>query len=364
MKRTAFFLFSCCLFFTLLGCQPQDSLDNIASYLEELDAEEKFSGVVLIAKDGEPILEKAYGEANRNYDVPNQLNTKFNLGSMNKMFTAVAMLQLVEQEKVSVDDKIIEHIPEYPNQEVAKIVTIHQLLTHTSGLGDFFNQEWSNTSKDHYKDLIDYLPLFVDHPLQFEPGTQFSYSNAGFIVLGIIIEQITGQTYFDFVRDNIYQPCGMNDTGFYEADRVVPNIAVGYAGFIRNYDDDASNFYKIPFIGSSAGGGYGTSGDMLKFSNCLVNHKLLNQELTKTLLEDKVYNPNPDIKGNYGYGFMVSAVNNHRVVGHSGGFPGACTNLDIFIDMGYTAVVLSNSSYDCVRVKVKIRETLSNQEYY
>ena len=292
--------------------------------------------------------------------MPNQLDTKFNLGSMNKMFTAVAILQLVEQGKISVDDQIIKHIPEYPNQEVANIVTIHQLLTHTSGMGNVLTQEYREASKDLYSELNDYLPLFVDKPLQFEPGTRFSYSNAGFIVLGMVIEETTGLTYFDYVKENIYQPCGMRDTNSFETDRVVPNIAIGYAGNIRNYGGLSSNFYLLPYKGNSAGGGYSTIGDMLKFSNCLVNHQLLDPEWTEILMEDKVDSPIPGIGGKYAYGFGVGMMNNHRVVGHGGSLPGVCSNLDIFIDLGYTVVILSNSSNDCLRVITKIRVALLN----
>lgn len=359
MKRTICFLFSICLIITLCGCKTPDPISDIANYLEELDTKEQYSGVVLIAKDGDPIFEGAYGIANRNFDVPNQIDTKFNLGSMNKMFTAVAILQLVEQGKISVDDKVIEHIPGYPNQEVANKVTIHQLLTHTSGIGgNVLTQEYLEASKDLYRELNDYLPLFVDRPLRFEPGRRGSYSNAGYIVLGLIIEETTGQTYYDYVKQNIYQPCGMMDTDSFETDRVVPNIAIGYAGNLRNYDSLSSNIYLLPYKGISAGGGYSTAGDMLKFSNCLLNHQLLSPESTEVLIEGKVDSPIPGMEGKYAYGFMNSTVNNHRVVGHGGSLPGVCSNLDIFIDLGFTVVILSNSSNDCIRVINKIRETL------
>ena len=361
MKRTIFFLISFFTIVILCGCATTpDTVSELASYLEDLDSEEKFSGVVLIARDGEPILERAYGFANRNYDVSNQLDTKFNLASMNKMFTAIAVMQLVEEGKISVDDKVIEHIPGYPNQEVAETVTIHQLLTHTSGMGDIFTQEYRETPRDRYKELDDYLPLFVDRSLQFEPGMTGAYSNAGYIVLGIIIEETTGQTYFEYIEENIYQKCGMTDTGSYEVDRVVPNIAIGYAGNLRNYGDVSSNLSKLPFKGSSAGGGYSTAHDLLKFSRCLENHQLLSPEFTDVLLEG-VSSPILGMEGEYAYGFMVGPINNHRIVGHGGSFPGVCTMLDIYMDMGYTAVILSNSSNDCVRVIIKTRETLLNQ---
>lgn len=342
----------------LSGCGIPEPISEIDKYLEELNSEERFSGAVLIAKDGEPIFQEAYGIANRNYDVPNQIDTKFNLGSMNKMFTAVAVLQLVEQGKIAVEDRIIDHVPAYPNQEAANLVTIHQLLTHSSGLSFMDTQKFSETSKDLYQEIKDYLPLFADKPLLFEPGTQSYYSNSGYVVLGIIIEETTGQSYYDYVMENIYQPCGMAETDSFETDRVVPNIAVGYAGNLRNYGELSSNWYALPFKGIPAGGGYSTVGDMLKFSSCLLNHQLLSPDMTEMLLEPKVSSPIPGMDGEYAYGFSVGRIHNHRVVGHGGSLPGVCSILNMYVDLGYAVVVLSNSSNDCLRVIINIQEAL------
>ena len=226
------------IFITIvIACFPRGSVkalevekivEKTTAYLEELNAQNKFSGAVLIGKDGVPILKRAYGLANRSFNVPNRIDTKFNLGSMNKMFTGVSILQLVEQGKLALDDKIIKHVPDYPNKEITSKVTIHQLLTHTSGMGLYWTDEYMKTSKDRFRDIEDYLPLFVDQPLQFKPGSKFSYSNSGYMVLGLIIEKVTGQSYFDYVMENIYKPAGMINTDAYELDYVVPNLAVGY----------------------------------------------------------------------------------------------------------------------------------------
>ena len=342
----------------LYGCSIPEPVREIDKYLKGLNSENQFSGVVLIAKDGDPILERAYGIANRNYDVPNQLDTKFNLGSMNKMFTAVAIMQIAEQGMISVEDRIIDLLPEYPNQEVAEAVTVHHLLTHTSGLGNILTQESREASNDLYKTLRDYLPLFVDKPLLFEPGTRAAYSNAGYIVLGLIIEEISEQSYLEYIRENISRRCEMLDTDSYEADRVVADKAIGYAGNIRSYGEVSSNIYLLPFKGNSAGGGYSTAGDLIRFSNCLVNYQLLNQEYVEILLEGKNSKPIPGMEGDYAYGFVVDRINDQRIVGHGGSMPGVCSNMDIYIDSGYTVVILSNSSYDCIRVIKETRQTL------
>jgi D-alanyl-D-alanine carboxypeptidase len=338
------------------GCNAPQPEKEIASYLQALEEEDRFSGVVLVARDGKPILEQAYGLADRDHDVPNRMTTKFNLGSMNKMFTAVAILQWVEQGELAVDDKIIDHLYYYPNQEIANQVTIHQLLTHTSGLGDFFTDEFMDSRKDRFRTLNDHPPLFVDQPLQFEPGTEFSYSNAGFLVLGLIIEHVSKQTYYDYVREHIYGPCGMENSDSYEMDQVVPDRAIGYSQDAMGY---TSNVYILPARGSSAGGGYSTAGDLLRFSNCLLDHQLLSPELTESLLEGKVEATGIGAGVEYGYGFIVLTENEQRIVGHSGGSPGVCSILDIFLDRGYTVVVLSNSDRGCAPVGMEIRRILS-----
>jgi CubicO group peptidase (beta-lactamase class C family) len=184
------------------------------------------------------------------------------------------------------------------------------------------------------------------------------YSNGGYIVLGLIIEEVTGQSYYDFVIENIFEPCGMPNTDSYETDEVVPNLALGYS--MRLSDDGTlrSNVLDTPGKGSSAGGGYSTVEDLLNFSHCLLNHQLLNPELTKILLEGKVEFPElgPDIK--YGYGFIDRRILGQRSVGHSGGARGICANLEIFLDLGYTIVVLSNRDVNCHHVRTHIRVNL------
>jgi D-alanyl-D-alanine carboxypeptidase len=327
---------------------------DVIAYIEPWVSNDEFSGVVLIAKDGVPILKEAYGLANRSFDVPNRVDTKFNLGSMNKMFTAVAILQLAEKGRLSVEDRIIDHVPDYPNEEVAKRVTIHHLLTHTSGLGDIFTHEFYETSSDRFRDVEDYLPLFVDAPLRFEPGAQFSYSNAGFMVLGLIIEKVTGQSYFDYVMENIYQPSGMINTDAYELDYAVPNLAVGYTKQGARFKN---NYYTNLVKGSPAGGGYSTVEDLLNFSKALLSHKLLSPEWTEMLFEGKVDVDSTSRHAKYAYGFLDIKVNDHRVVGHGGGAPGVCSNLDIYLDVGYTVVVLSNSD-GCFPIYGFIRDKL------
>src|SRR5262245_23274900 len=206
----------------------QEIARQVEAYADRLAEADLFSGAVVLAKDGKPLFRKAYGLASKAYGVPNRVDTKFNLGSMNKMFTGVAVAQLAQRGKLAFDDPLVKHLPDYPNQEAARKVTLHHLLTHTSGVGDYFTDKYMETSKDRFRAVRDYFPLFVDKPLAFEPGQEFRYSNAGYMLLGAVIEKVSGQSYFDYVRAHVYEPAGMADTDAYEMDHDTPNLAVGY----------------------------------------------------------------------------------------------------------------------------------------
>jgi CubicO group peptidase (beta-lactamase class C family) len=201
---------------------------EIDSYLNSLVAENKLSGAVLVAKDGVTIASKAAGIANKATGASIALNTKFNLGSMNKMFTAVAIAQLAQAKRLSFEDVISKHLPDYPNKEVANKVTIHQLLTHTSGMGMYWNDKF-RAEREKLVTVAAHLPLFAADPLLFAPGAKFQYSNAGYMVLGAIIEKVSGQDYYSYVQEHVYEPAGMNDTGFYEPGKEIPNLAIGYS---------------------------------------------------------------------------------------------------------------------------------------
>jgi CubicO group peptidase (beta-lactamase class C family) len=315
--------------------------EEVDGKLAKLTAEDKFSGTVLIAKDGKVLWQKAYGLADREAKTPNNLETRFRLGSMNKMFTAVSIAQLVQQGKLKFTDTLAQVLPDYPNQEVAKKITIDNLLTHTSGLGDYFNAEFDE-KRESLHDLKDYLPLFSTKALQFEPGKGWAYSNAGFLVLGLVIEKLSGQSYYDYVKQHIYDVAGMKNSGSFPISQKVPNLALGYT----HGDDEggplAPNTSTLPWRGSSAGGGDSTVGDLLKFDQALRGNKLLNAELTRTIIAGKVSPPRfpPGVK--YGYGFGDKNPDGDRIVGHNGGAPGMNAQLDIHWNTGYTVVVLAN----------------------
>ena len=310
---------------------------DLRSEMNQLAAEDRFSGVVLLSKDGQPLFEHAYGFADHAFSAPNKVDTKFNMASMTKVFTTVAILQLVERGEISLDETLAKALPDYPNQEAASKITIHELLGHKSGLGDFFGAEFSASNPTNYRTLRDYLPLFATKPLLFEPGTRTSYSNAGFIVLGLVIEHVSGKSYYDYVQDQIFKPANMTDTGFWSYEDDVPNLALSYTRLAPGQSPGgqqqsantprgvAPNFTRS----QSAGSSFSCVEDLVRFSEALRNHKLLRPESIELILSG-------------GYGWGTQSMNGVRSMSHAGGLPGANTSLEIYPDQGYAVVILSN----------------------
>ena len=313
--------------------------EEIDRKLNDLARKDEFSGTALIAKHGKPIWQKAYGMQDREKKIPVELDTKFRLGSMNKMFTAVAIAQLVEAGKLKLDDTLGTLLPDYPNKDAAAKITVAQLLNHTAGLGDIFTPGF-DAKRDSLRELKDYLPLFVDEPLRFEPGTRQSYSNAGFVVLGLIVEKISGQSYYDYVEKNIYAPAGMTATTSLPRSEKQPKLAVGY---MRGRDGKlVANDHTLPLRGMSAGGGESTVGDLMHFARALRTHKLLSPETTDLFTTAKAGAGKPGPLSSYAFGMIDRRAGDRRIVGHGGGAPGMNADLGILWNEGYTVVVLAN----------------------
>lgn len=302
----------------------QLSVDSLARIGE-------FSGVVLVARGGVPHFERAYGMADREAGRPNDVETAFNLGSINKFFTQIAIRQLAaapagapHAAPLHLDSTLASVWPDYPNTDVAPRVTIRQILQHRSGIqGNIFGAPPGKTRRD-VRTLADYFELFKGQPLQFEPGSRQQYSNAGYIVLGLLVERLSGENYYDYVRKHIFEPAGMTRTGSWTADSLPPNTAIGYTNEGRNTD-------ILPGRGSSAGGGYSTSHDLLRLLNALREHKVANA---------------PEA----------------GMVGVAGGAPGLNAVMEGDLEGGYDVIVLANLSPPAAeRVGRLIREALRQQ---
>lgn len=307
-----------------------DALQALELKLKELEAEGKFSGAVIIAKDGAPIFKKASGMSDVEHQIPNQLDTRFNIGSMNKMFTAVAILQLAEKGKLNVKDPVGKYV-EGLDPELAK-VTLDQLLTHTGAVGDIFVPEIEQHNND-VLEIKDYVAILKDRKLSGTPGTEWEYSNYGFILLGAVVEKASGKGYYDYVRENIYSPLGMNQSDSYLKTDQIENRASGYfkkEGVLQN------NVATLPMRGSSAGGGYSTAEDLLKFANGLP--KLLNKESLELISHRKEVAADGS---RYGLGFMGGEEAGHWY-GHTGRSTGLNTELRIYPESGYVISVVAN----------------------
>ena len=252
---------------------------RLSSSVDSLAKAGEFSGVAVLAKNGVPVFQRGYGMADRERRIPNSLETAFNLGSINKVFTQIAILQLTAAGKLNLDSTLAVYWPDYPNKAVTDKITIRQLMRHTSGIGgNIFDSPAGGTRHD-VRTLKDYLALFVNEPPQFEPGTGNAYSNAGYVVLGLLIERLSGQDYYTYVHEHIFQPANMTRTSSFFADSLPPNTAIGYTSGREDASPGAPlhrNTQELPGRGSSAGGGYSTAQDLLKFLKALREHRIPN----------------------------------------------------------------------------------------
>ena len=306
-----------------------DALAALSARADQKARAGDFSGALLVARHGNVLLQRAWGRADRKSGTANTVRTKFRVGSMNKMFTAVATLQLVEAGKLALDDPIGKHLPDYPNRELASKVTVRHLLTHTGGTGDIFGPEYDE-HRLQLRDHGDYVDLYGSRPLGFEPGSRWEYSNYGFVLLGALIEAVSGVSYYDYVREHVFRPAGMTSTDSLPESEDVPGRAVGYTG---TSGSRLPNTDWLPWRGMAAGGGYSTVGDFLRFAQALSSGKLI----SRTTLAKAT---SPQRQG-YGYGFVVGRQPS-RHYGHGGGAPGMNGELRIFPQLGYVVVGLSN----------------------
>lgn len=319
---------------------PAQSVD--AALIRELDgvlrqraAADSFSGVVLLARGGEPVYRYRHGVADRATGAPVDFDTRFNLGSVDKFFTRIAIWQLAQAGQLSTGDLVGRHLPEYPNERVRNEVTIHHLLTMRSGVGDIFNERWAR-NRLRLRTVDDYLALFAGDPLLFDPGTEARYSNGGYVVLGKIVERVSGLGWDAYVRRNVFGPAGMERTGYFEQGSATPGLAVGYttepAPWVLSADDTVTsaqrrpNAHALPLRGSSAGGGYSTANDLFRLARALRENRLLSEAYTDSLL---------------GPTFRVPPTGELRSGGWIGGSPGVNAVFSLF-STGHTLIILSN----------------------
>jgi len=334
---------------------------ELDGYMKRLVQADVFSGVVLLAKDGEVVFQRAYGQADKEAGIANGIDTRFALASMHKMVTGVAIAQLVAKGKLSYEDPLSKFFPGAPEGSPFTRIRIKHLVSHTSGLSFWF-------SKDNPFDFSGGPPQTADGILQaasgekllFEPGTRLQYSNLGFHVLGPVIEKASGMSYADYVHEYIYKPAGM-ENGDPPKD---PGGAAFAFSYQKQFDEHGQprfhrSAYAVPYAGpgNAAGGGYATAADLLRFDQALHSGKLLSRADVQSVLS-----PKPELGANdYGYGFDVDP--GRGSAGHSGGAEGVSNNFEMFLRSGWTVVVMSNyaeNGFDaCEPVVREIRQLLA-----
>lgn len=306
-----------------------------------LDAQAKrgaFSGVVLVARNGMPIYSAAYGLADRARHVPNAIDTRFNLGSMNKMWTAIAIAQLVDQGKVDLDATVGRYVPDLPNKTIRETVKVRHLLSHTSGMGSYFRKGFLR-NRTYATSAADLVPFYADDSLSFTPGARMQYSNSGFALLGLIVERVSGQSFYDYMQKNILDRAGMRRASYVDVRSHPTDIAIGYAKPEGSPGEAQPNWDLIEQHSSPAGGAFASAPDLVAFSRALWSGKLASLAVVRDFTTGKVA-MGPQMQ--YAFGFGVGDIMGARTVGHNGGIAGANAEFLMFPDQGIDVVVLAN----------------------
>ncbi|MEO8208935.1 MAG: serine hydrolase [bacterium] len=321
-----------------LNLYSQDKSQKIDELIKKYNEYNQFNGSALVAENGKIILEKGYGYANIEWKIPNAPDTKFRLASVTKQFTAMLTMQLVEQGKIKLDGKITDYLPYYPNKTAGEKVTVHNLLNHTSGIPNMTNDRdfMQNKIRDPY-DVKDLVVNYCSKDLEFEPGTKWSYSNSGYVILGAIIEEVTGKKYEDVLKENILIPLDMSNSGYDHSSAIIENRASGYDKSPAGYTNTRYIDMSIPY---SAGSMYSTVEDLFKWDQALYTDKLVSKET-----KDKIFT---NYMNDYGYGWQIKNLKignvNKNAVFHSGDIFGFTTLIKRYVDDNNCIILLSNSS--------------------
>ena len=315
--------------FNLALAQNDDIQKKVDEYINAHVQMNQFSGSILIAKKGQILVNKGYGYASYRFDIKNNPETKFRIGSLTKGFTAVSILQLEEKGLLSLDDKLKKYIPDYPRGDE---ITIKNLLTSTSGIPN--HTEFTDFDKERrvYKySVLETIETFKNKALKFNPGEKFNYSNSNYILLGFIIEQVSKMSYEEYVNENIFKPLKMNNSGFENPEKVIKNFAQGYC--LKNNEIDKAKFRDMSNAHAS-GALYSTTEDLYKWDRTLYSEELISNDSKEEMFT--VY------KDNYGYGWGIVNLFNHKMIGHSGEIDGYISSISRFVNDDICIIILSN----------------------
>jgi CubicO group peptidase (beta-lactamase class C family) len=328
-------------FLTSKGVPSPESFDAsafVTAILADAAADNAPGVAVLVARDGKVLLSRGFGKADLSHGIEITPTTKFRIGSITKQFTAAAILKLQEDGKLSVDDKLTKFIPDYPRGDE---VTIHHLLTHTSGIKSFTSKPDFLTTATAPATLNQMIDSFKQDPFDFDPGSNFSYNNSGYLLLGFIIEKVSGKSYGDYLRDTFFKPLEMHDTGVHSSTAIIEHEATGYS-----YETGKAT-KALNWDMSRAGGAgalYSTVEDLLRWNEGIFAGKVLSEESLKAAFTPVKLTSGEDPMMSYGYGWMTGERRGLKTIFHGGGLHGWMSLLTRFVDQNVTVVVLHNAS--------------------
>lgn len=333
---------------------------QIKEIFDKYAKENNFSGAALVKCGDITLFHEAYGDAHKGFKIKNTVTTKFDTASITKLFTAVGILQLIDKNLISFEDKVLD-ILDIKDTTISKQVNIYHLLTHTSGIGDDADEEagedyediWREKPNYSVRETVDFLPQFIHKEPNFEPGEGCRYNNVAFVLLGLVIEKITGQKYHEYIKENVFEKIGMKNSGFYSMDGVNENVAEGYAEICNEKDEIIGwrkNIFSYPPIGSPDGGAHTTVADLDLFGRELYNGRVLSKAMTESLFTPKVVNKKYEkftAMMGFGYEFIVKNDNNNDViyVTKDGCNAGVACKFNYYPSIDTTLVVLANQ--DC-----------------
>lgn len=331
--------------------QLRSKIDSMVAALVHRDA---FSGVVYVARAGRPIYFEAFGKQSGHGDSRNAKATRFHLASITKMFTAISIAQLVEAGQIRYEDTIDRILKDYPNREVAKSVTVHQLLSHSSGLVGAQQSVVKKLQPISSKTVLETFGSAPEQPLFAPPGRRFEYSNFGYSVLGRMIEAASGESYHNYIRRHVFEPAKMSQTDFVDLDSSPTNIA---EGFMDAPDDQrVNNRSQLSVIGTPYGGAYSTAEDLDRFRVALLENKLVAQE-TRDRMWQGVMEPQKNVE--YGYGTEITHYNGVKFIYHGGGWPGVTNRFEFSPDLQSTVIILSNYDINTQLMTNRCRQWLT-----
>lgn len=337
-------LFTLLVFLPLLTSAQKNYPKLLDNYMQAELSVKGYNGAVLVVQKGKPIYQKAFGLADREWNVPNTVNTKFRIGSVTKQFAAASILQLVEQGKLSVEDKLSKYIADYPKGDS---VTIHMLLNHTSGIKNYtdIRSFWPKAVFPLTLDSM--IAIFKNEPYDFPPGTKWNYSNSGYFLLGIIVEKVSGKSFRNFLMENIIQKAGLKNTDMDRLDSILQFRAKGYSKTNAGWKHAQYISMEGPY---SAGAMVSTVEDLYTWMRALVTNKIISTSSVQKMMAP--------YKGNYGYGLLIDSLKKHKRIWHNGGIPGFSSHLAYYPDDDVYVVAISNNESSADRIAISLSSIL------